>query len=183
MIAILSALSALWSSPLARRALLVLAAGAACAVFYARGLHLGAEQAHAEDADKARAAVAKVEAEYRETEKVHEKVIDSIRVQYATEAATAKAVDAPILRDLGVGVRRVGVRPNLARCNPNPSPTGTTTTGVNGAGSPEFTPKVGEDLYRIPTDGDRAIRKLTALQAWARSAVTLCNTQPKGSKP
>lgn len=54
------------------------------------------------------------------------------------------------------------------------SGTGTSASGANGAGTAELDRSVADDLLGITADGDAAIRKLTALQDYAREALRVC---------
>lgn len=124
--------------------------------------------------DKAKAKAEKEQAELMaratEKEREYEQQISGIRAKAAQENATAAARDARTIRALRNGAKRL----RLATADCTPAKANASAVGTDGAGSAELAPSVAATLWRIAGDGDRAIRKLTALQAWARSAVDLC---------
>lgn len=117
-----------------------------------------------------------------ELERTYEQRISDLRASLARENAEAAARDASTIADLLTGVKRL--RLATANCSsagagdPDASP-----AGANGAGSAELAPETSAALWGIAGDGDRAIRKLTALQDWARSAVALCGAPAGGDTP
>ncbi len=115
----------------------------------------------------------------REQEKAYEQRIADIRAKFAQQQADAQARDERTIADLRSGNRRL--RLQVASCVASrpgtiePSPERTDGTGIA-----ELAPETSAALWGIAADGDRAIRKLIALQAWAQSAVQLCaSTQPE----
>ena len=166
-------LARLWASPLARKALLAILVLAAIGIAYSTGKSRGASAMHAEDVAHEQAALAAAEKAYREQERAHDKVIDQIRVDYARQETAAHAADADVARSLADGARRV--RLPVVRCSPDTAALGPTPGRVDDPATAELPGPIAAALYAIAADGDQAIRQLTALQAWARSAVRLCS--------
>ena len=115
--------------------------------------------------------------ENREQEKRHEQRVAELRAGFALEQADAAARDDRTIADLRSGNQRL--RLQVANCGGSaqagtPEPA---SAGADGAGGAELAPEAAAALWSIAGDGDRAIRKLTALQDWARSAVQLCSTE------
>ena len=112
----------------------------------------------------------------REQEKAHDKRVADLRAEFAQQQADARARDERTIADLQSGNQRLRLQVyscGAARSGAAESATG----GADGAGTAELAPEASAALWGIAADGDRAIRKLTALQDWARSAVTLCGSQ------
>ncbi|APL99441.1 Rz protein [Bordetella phage CN1] len=111
----------------------------------------------------------------REQEKAHEQRVADLRAEFAQQQADAAARDQRTIADLRSGNQRLRLQVTSCRAasagSPEPAP-----GGADGAGSAELAPETAAALWGIAGDGDRAIRRLTALQAWARSAVQTCNT-------
>jgi hypothetical protein len=170
-------LAKLWATPAIRKAIivgvLVVTTALTMLTLYRTGLRRGADRMHAADVEHERAAVAAADAKYRAQEVTYAKQIDQLRVEYAKTETTAQVVDSATVRALDAGARRV--RLPVVRCGPNPAAAGPTTARADDSASAELPGPVAAALYAIAADGDQAIRQLTALQAWARSAVTLCN--------
>lgn len=181
MTVILLMLGKLWRAPWVRTVGICLALLAAIILThvaaYYRGAGNGAAKAHAEDAAAQAAALARAESVYRAKELTNEKQIEGIRVEYAARAATETALDAHAGGDLRAGTQRMRVA--VARCSPVPAAPGPTASRADVAETAELAPEVAGRLYAIAADGDAAIRQLTALQAWAKSAVTLCGGQAR----
>jgi len=109
----------------------------------------------------------------RELEKKYAKQVASIRAQYAAEEARARADDDRTIADLRSGLSRLHLR--ITACDKaRPSGARTAPGGANEARTAELTPETAAALTAIAADGDRAIRKLTGLQAWSASALNLC---------
>lgn len=109
----------------------------------------------------------------RSLEAEHEREISDLRTEYATNQAAAQASDDRRMADLRSGSDRLRVQ--VAHCRAaQPGTTTAAADGVDGAGDAELAPDAAAALWGIASAGDRAIRKLTALQGWARSAVALC---------
>lgn len=110
----------------------------------------------------------------REQEKAHEQRVADLRAEFAQQQADAAARDQRTIDDLRSGNQRLRLQVTSCRASsagsPEPAP-----GGADGAGSAELAPETAATLWGIAGDGDRAIRKLTALQAWARSATQTCN--------
>lgn len=113
----------------------------------------------------------------REQEKAHEQRVADLRAEFAQQQADARARDGRTIADLRSGNQRL--RLQASSCGAAESAPG----GVDGAGTAELAPETSAALWGIAADGDRAIRKLTAIQAWARSAVQLCTLpQPENQQ-
>jgi len=139
------------------------------------------EEVRAREREQARLLVEANEAN-AELERTHEQRISDLRASLARENAEAAARDASTIADLRDGTRRL----RLATANCSSAQAGNTDAspaGADGTGSAELAPETSAALWGIAGDGDRAIRKLTALQEWARSAVALCGVQPGGGTP
>ena len=109
----------------------------------------------------------------RDLENQHEREVADLRASFAQQQADAKARDDRRIADLRAGNDRL--RLQVASCSaPQPGSSGAAPGGADGAGTAELAPETAATLWGIAGDGDRAIRKLTALQEWARSAVKLC---------
>lgn len=117
----------------------------------------------------------------REQEKAHEQRVSDLRAEFAQQQADAQARDARTIADLRSGNQRM--RLQVTSCSSaQADPSGTAPGGADGTGDAELAPAVAAALWSIAADGDRAIRKLTALQDWARSAVLLCGSPQSTSK-
>lgn len=113
----------------------------------------------------------------REMEATHERAISDLRAEYAATQADAKAIDDRRIADLRAGTERLRLK--VAHCHAAIAGTpATATDGTDDTGTADLTPETASALWSIAADGDRAIRKLTALQGWATSAVTLCGGNP-----
>jgi hypothetical protein len=114
----------------------------------------------------------------RQQELDHEKYVANLRAGWAASQAAEHASDVRIINDLSSGNKRLRIA--ITACT-NASTQANTpitaTTGIDGSGSADIAPKAAAILWSIAADGDRAARKLTALQDWARAAVKLCNNQ------
>ena len=167
----------LWASSALRAVVIVaLALGLVVVthlIAYRSGLGRGTTRAHAEDDARDRAAVAAANAKYRAQEMTYEKRIDDLRVDFAKRQATELAVDRGAAAALASGAQRVRV--TVTRCSPNPAAPGPASARVDGPETAELAPEVAATLYAIAADCDKNTRQLTALQAWALSAVKLCN--------
>ncbi len=109
----------------------------------------------------------------REQEKAHEQRVADLRAEFAQKQADAAARYARTIADLRAGSQRM--RLQIASCSaPQPGSSGAAPGGADGAGTAELAPETSAALWGIAADGYRAIRKLTALQEGARSAVKLC---------
>lgn len=113
----------------------------------------------------------------RSLENDHAREVADLRTEYATHQADAKARDDQRIADLRSGNDRLRVQVTNCRTT-QPDTAATASGGADGAGTAELAPEAAAALWAIASDGDRAIRKLTALQAWARSAVDLCGGGP-----
>ena len=117
----------------------------------------------------------------RQQEIEHEQRVAALRAEYAQQQADARARDERTIADLRSGNQRL--RLQVASCiSSQPGSPGAAPGGDDGAGTAELAPEASAALWSIAADGDRAIRKLTALQAWARSAVQLCNLPQPGNQ-
>ena len=185
MTAVMLLLGKLWASPKLRVVLLVtLAIGIVAVthlVAYRTGISRGARKAHGEDTLREQAAVAAAESRYRAQEMASEKRIEQIRVDYAKQQATELAVDTHAVGDLTSGARRVRVQ--VTRCGTGAAAPGPAAARADGPETAELAPETAASLYAIAADCDANTRQLTALQAWAKSAVLLCNGQSERGKP
>lgn len=112
----------------------------------------------------------------RQLETEHEQRVADLRAEYAQQQADAAARDQRTIADLRAGNQRL--RLQVSSCGAARSGAAESAPGgADGAGTAELAPETSAALWGIAADGDRAIRKLTALQAWARSAVQVCNAQ------
>jgi hypothetical protein len=166
-------LARLWDSSVVRSLALFFVAVALFWGFYRLGRSLGEKQARAEDAIAYQAAMAKADAKYREQERANAKQVSDLRVEYAKTESSNAASDAGAVRDFAAGVRRVRIP--IAACRPSAAQAGAATARVDGPQDAELAGQTASDLEGVTADGDTAIRQLGALQAWARSAVALCN--------
>ncbi len=118
----------------------------------------------------------------REHEKAHEQRVADLRAEFAQQQADARARDERTIADLRSGNQRL--RLQVSSCGAARSGAAESAPGgADGAGTAELAPETSAALWGIAADGDRAIRKLTALQAWARSAVQLCTLpQPENQQ-
>lgn len=118
----------------------------------------------------------------REQEKSHDKRVADLRAEFAQQQADARARDERTIADLRSGNQRL--RLQVSSCGAARSGAAESAPGgADGAGTAELAPETSAALWGIAADGDRAIRKLTALQAWARSAVQLCTIpQPENQQ-
>lgn len=131
-------------------------------------------KASADREAKAARELAALTAKYRKAEQDHSREVAAIREEYQRHENQARADDAAAIADLKSGTHRL--RLQVAKCQAAgaAAPDGA-GPAVDGAGAAELAPATAAALYGIASDGDRAIRKLTALQAWATSAMKLCN--------
>ncbi len=112
----------------------------------------------------------------REQEKAHEQRVADLRAEFARSNAEARERDARTVADLRAGNQRL--RLQVTTCGTTaPDLPGGPAAGADGTRTAELAPETAAALWSIAADGDRAIRKLGALQDWARSAVTLCGSQ------
>lgn len=145
---------------------------------YGSGRAKGAKQldaykveAHEREMDQEQALSAANERN-REREATHERAISDLRAEYAATQADAKATDDRRIADLRAGTERLRLK--VANCRAaKPGTPATATGGTDDTGTADLTPETASALWSIAADGDRAIRKLTALQSWAQSAVSL----------
>lgn len=108
-----------------------------------------------------------------ELEQKHEKRISDIRSQLAEANAEAAARDADTIERLRSGTERLLLA--TTDCDSTEAgDSGPSAAGTDGTRRAELAPETSAALWSISGDGDRAVRKLTALQAWAKSAVELC---------
>lgn len=154
-------------------AALVLLALIAYPVTYYVGKARGASAAHAIDKARELQIVADFDKRYREAEQDYAKRVFDQRMEFATKTAAEKAVDDRQSSDLHAGVERVRV--HVVRCRADAAPATTTAPRTDGAGTAELSPDVAGRLYDLAARGDKYARQVTALQAWARSAVALCS--------
>lgn len=106
-------------------------------------------------------------------EKKYERDISDIRAEYIEQSTNAANRDAEVISDLRTGNERL--RLQVTSCHSTKTDKHQpSSTGTNGGGSAELAPEASAALWRIASDGDRAIRKLTALQKWAEVVVQTC---------
>ena len=118
----------------------------------------------------------------REQEKAHDKRVADLRAEFARSNTEARARDERTIADLRSGNQRL--RLQVSSCGAARSGAAESAPGgADGAGTAELAPETSAALWGIAADGDRAIRILTALQAWARSAVQLCNLPQPENQP
>lgn len=178
--ALVDVLARVWQSRL-RTALIVLIAllvlTASYWVVWKVGESRGVERARTEDQARAQAALAAAEAKYRQQEVEHEKKVEALRVKFVAEQAVEAATDRQVANDLASGARRV--RLTVTRCRPDSAAASSTAARAADSQTAELPGATSAALYAIAADGDQAIRQLSALQAWARTAVELCSGRKK----
>jgi hypothetical protein len=157
---------------LGRLALSVLAILGGAAGLFGWGEHCGKKSERARANAEAIQAKAAAEQLYRQKEIDNEKRIGEIRAKYAGAAAAEAESDRHVASDLRAGVRVL--RFKAARC-PVAAGAGAAAARIDETQGTQLAPEVAESLYSIAADGDAAIRQLSALQSWARSAVELCS--------
>lgn len=175
---------ALLRSRLVQAGLVIAILAVAFPATYWTGKRKGQMVAREEERVRAAEALAQADRKYREKEQDHAREIADLRVEFAKADAKEDTVDARASAELRTGERRMRIRvavPVPAGC-PDPAQAGPAPSGAdgaNGAGpagtTAEIDPATAGKLYAIPVKGDEAIRRLTAMQAWAREAVKLCH--------
>ena len=137
-------------------------------------------EVHAREMEQQRA-LAAANDKNREQEQAHEQRIADLRAEYARTAADQAARDRRTIDDLYAGYQRLRLQVTSRPVDPGADPALAAAFGIDGDGRAELAPATAAALYSIAADGDAAIRRLTALQAWARSAVELCgaSAQPQ----
>ena len=119
------------------------------------------------------AALAAANAQIATMERNHEKEVADINLRYQQAQQKAEADDQKRISDLQSGISRL--RLQVSSCNSPGSSEAISTPGpVDGTGSAYLAPETSAALYSIAGDGDRAVRKLNALQEWAKEAIKLC---------
>ncbi|MGF6444412.1 lysis system i-spanin subunit Rz [Paraburkholderia youngii] len=103
--------------------------------------------------------VAEIEAKYRKENNDAQQTIDSLRADVRDGAVRLRVATARCIAPAGGGDR---------------GDVGTAAGGSDGAGTAELDGATAADLLTITADGDRAIRKLTVLQDYAREAQRVC---------
>jgi hypothetical protein len=136
------------------------------------------DQVHAREQEQQRALAAANE-QNRQQEQAHEHRIADLRADFARTAAQQAARDRRTIDDLYSGYQRLRLQVTSRAPGPGAGATGAAACGADGDGRAELAPEAAASLYRIAADGDDAIRRLTALQGWAQSAVELCGARPK----
>lgn len=112
----------------------------------------------------------------RELERQHAEEVTAIKERLARENATERERDQRTVDDLRAGNRRL--RLQVASCDSARSGEGAGTPGgSDGAARAELAPEAAAALWGIASDGDRAIRDLTALQDWAEVVIKACGVQ------
>lgn len=98
----------------------------------------------------------------------HRKALEQLDVRYTQELNHAKANSDRLRADIAAGRTRLSVAVAKAgRCHGVPAATG--AAGVDdGAARVELDRTTAERIVSTATDGDQAIRQLTALQAYVR---------------
>lgn len=141
----------------------VIAAGCFAAGYHVRSL--SAERDAAKIVASQNAAVADAQAQARAKEKENAELHAKVDSQYF-DLANAQVESSNLRADLAAGRRRLSVRT-----------TGTCTSGVpanpaaagldDGAARADIDPADAVNIITITSEGDDAIRQLTALQQWA----------------
>lgn len=130
-------------------------------------------EVHARELEQQRA-LADANDKNRRQEQAHEQRISDLRAGYARAAAEQAARDRRTIDDLHAGYQRLRLQITTRAADAGADPAVAAAFGIDGDGRAELAPEAAAALYGIAADGDAAIRRLTALQAWARSAVELC---------
>lgn len=106
-------------------------------------------------------------------ERSHAASVASIQADYERRAQEQAARDAVVIADLRNAQQRVRVKVTDCRDTAVPAPTAPVTK-PDGNRTAELDLETAARIWAIAADGQRAVEKLTALQAWAREAVKLC---------
>ncbi|WP_349970915.1 lysis system i-spanin subunit Rz [Pseudomonas caspiana] len=107
-----------------------------------------------------------------ESRKKTQKLLLDLDTQHTQDQAKADETNKPLLAAVATGAQRVYVKASCPAVRTTPSPTGQ----PDEEGRAELDPAVAERILHTGTDGDDAIRQLSALQQYVR---TVCLGQPE----
>ena len=107
-----------------------------------------------------------------ESRKKTQKLLLDLDTQHTQEQAKADETNKPLLAAVATGAQRVYVKASCPAVRTTPSTTGQ----PDEEGRAELDPAVAERILHTGTDGDDAIRQLSALQQYVR---TVCLGQPE----
>lgn len=117
--------------------------------------------------------ITKAQQSVLDAERGHAAAIAQVRTAYEKQAQDAAVANAATIANLRSAEQRVRVK--VTDCHDPAVPKSTAAASEpDGSGTAELNPEVAARIWAIAADGERAIRKLIALQAWAREAVELC---------
>lgn len=107
------------------------------------------------------------------TERGHAAAVAAIQADYERRAQEQAAQDAAVIADLRSSRERVRVK--VTDCDDPAVPAvATPARPPAGTRTAELDSETAARIWAIAADGQRAVEKLNALQAWAREAVELC---------
>lgn len=136
-----------------------------------------AEKAAQKLAEKHRQEIARRDATTLKKEQDHAKEVSDLRTTYAAENARKAAADAVVIAQLRAGERRLRLSVTPGSCAPS-APAAASAAGADAAPRAELDPETGAALYSIVSDGDGAIRQLSALQEYTLKLYNTCNGAP-----
>lgn len=142
---------------------------------YLAGSREGATRARGEEQARAAEALAQADKSYREQEKRYADQVEQLRVSYAVQDKKEDSRDAVAELGYSRGTQRLRLPVTTTRRCPEPTKVESPSPRADAPESAELAPEAAQTVYSIAADGDDAIRQLTALQAWVREALTLCN--------
>ena len=152
-----------------------LGAGVLLALVASTGAYFSG-RAHGEraaNADRA-AEVAEAYEQARRVESDAAREVETIRAEVArTEAREAKT-DYETVDGMASGSDNLRLPVQASDCPDRAASTTAAARSVDGTRNAKLAPATAAALWRIAADGDRAIRKLTKLQEWARTAMKVC---------
>ncbi|WP_349970903.1 lysis system i-spanin subunit Rz [Pseudomonas caspiana] len=100
-----------------------------------------------------------------ESRKKTQKLLLDLDTQHTQDQAKADETNKPLLAAVATGAQRVYVKASCPAVRAAPSPTGQ----PDEEGRAELDPAVAERILHTGTDGDDAIRQLSALQQYVRT--------------
>lgn len=137
-----------------------------------------AEASKAYDKERTKAAenLQKAQATYREKEGKFYATISDLEKAYETAKNTNRLADRSVSDSLANGSSRMRVQ-TVAACLPvsGSSETKPTSSGTNEPNSGQLPSGIAQRLYNRASEADECARQVTALQAWVRAALDLCN--------
>jgi hypothetical protein len=117
----------------------------------------------------------KAQENYRNLERKNVKDILHLADEFNQKDLDARERDAAVIADLRSGNQRLRLQvKNCSRATKG----GASAEGVDGGGTAELAPEAAATLWGIAGDGDRAVRKLTALQQYVLTILPICGAAP-----